>query len=110
MKRALRIIGLGLCILPPAVATLSFFPLWLNREESALSAFALLLLLLACLPLFRALRTFLRSPSAWMLWLVLFILLGLFRSIADGLYMISFFGLLGGIGGGICFAVAKRLP
>ena len=110
MKKCLRAIGLGLCVLPPAIATLSYFPLWLEKEESALSAIALVLLAIAMIPLFRYIKALLRSPSAWMLWLVLFILLSLFRSVIDGLCMISFLGLLGGILGGIFFAVANRLP
>ena len=108
MRRLFTLLGLALCILPPALSTLAFFPLWLDGGERSLSAAALILLLLCAVPLFRFLRAHVKTPSAWMLWLALFLFLSFFRSIADGLWMISLIALIGSAAGALCFLIAKR--
>ncbi len=108
MSRVFTLLGFAFCILPPALSTLSFFPLWLAGGERSLSAIALILLTLCALPLFRFLKAHLRTPSAWMLWLALFLFLSLFRAIADGLWMISLVAFLGSLLGALCFFIAKH--
>ncbi len=109
MRRFLTLLGLAFCILPPCFATLAYFPLWLTEKESSLSAFALLLLLLSAIPLFKFLRAHIKSYAAWMFWLVLFLALSAFRAIADGLWTISLLALIGSAAGTVCFALAKTL-
>ncbi len=108
MSRLLRLLGMGLCVLPPAVATLEFFPLWLTREECRLSALSVFLLLLAAVPLLRLLRTRLRSPSAWMVWLVLWALLAAFEPIIASLRTIALISFPTSLLGALCFRLAKK--
>ena len=108
MSRALRLLGMGLCVLPPAVATLEFFPLWITREDCRLSAIAVVLLLLSALPLLRMLRARLRSPSAWLVWLILWVALSLFEPIVASLRTIALISFPTGLLGALCFRLAKR--
>lgn len=108
MSRLLRILGITLCVLPPALATLEFFPLWLTREDCRLSALSVLLLLLSAAPLFRLLRARLRSPSAWLVWLLLWALLCAFEPIVASLKTIALISFPTSLLGAVCFRLAKR--
>jgi hypothetical protein len=109
MKRTLlRVTGLALCVLPPALAVLDYFPLWLADGRKTTSAFAFLLLLLCALPLWRQIKRWLASPSVWMLWLFVFVFLSLFASIIEGLTAVAFFGFLGGLPGALLLKLADR--
>ena len=108
MKTLLRILGLVLCVLPPALSTLEFFPLWLSDGRSALSALSLILLLLSAIPLFRMVKRHLRSPSIWMLWLLLWVALEVFLPIASAIKTVALISFPTGFLGAVCFRLAKR--
>lgn len=105
----LHIIGLLLCILPPALATASYFPLWINRgAESTIAGGGVLILVLCAAPLWKAVLRLLRSPSSHVMWLLLFGLFLFLSRIAEQMVVISFFGLVGNLLGAICFYIERR--
>ena len=105
----LRLFGMLLSVIPPAVATLFYFPLWQERGAAYLvSGTAVLLLAVSAIPLLRYVRDKLRSPSAYLIWLALFILFALLSRIADEMCVISFVGFIGNTLGAICFGAAKK--
>lgn len=108
MRRALRLCGLALCVLPPALATLEHFPIWFSEGRTALSAVAVLLLLLAALPLIRLVRKHLRSPSAWMLWLALWAGLAVLRPILTAVETIALVSFPTSLLGALCLRLARR--
>ena len=109
MKRLLlRVLGLALCVAPPALAALEHFPLWLGDGKRAFSAFALLLLVLCLLPLWRQIKRLLASPSLWAFWLLLWLFLSLFAPLIEGLTAIAFMGFLGGVPGAVCLRLADK--
>ncbi len=108
MKTVFRALGLVFCILPPALAVLDYFPLWLADGKKTASALGLLLLLLCALPLWRQIKRLLASPSVWVMWLMLWALLSLFSAIMEGLVAVSFMGFIGGVPGAIFFKLAER--
>ena len=68
--RLLLFLGYLFSVSLPLAATLSFFPLWRARSgASVLAGGTLLLITLCALPLWRALKAYLKSPSVWVLWL-----------------------------------------
>ena len=106
----LHILGFLLCILPPAICTLSYFPLW--REvgyESCIAGGAAILLILCALPIYKLIKRMLTSYSSYLLWLVLFLLFFALSRIADQMTVISLVGFIGNLLGAICFFIAKRL-
>ena len=103
-----RILGVTLCVLPPAIATLEHFPLWLSDGRQALSALSLILLLLSAYPLFRILKHRLRSPSLWMLWLILWGVLEVFLPIFSAVKTIALISFPTGLLGALFFRLAKR--
>ena len=94
----LRVIGLLFCTVPPLVAILLYFPLWKKEGgAAALSGFALLLILVALVPLFNTLKLLLRSPASYTLWLIVFIAFLLLSKIAEEMTVISFVGFVGNV-------------
>lgn len=107
MKALLRVVGVLLSVVPPAVSTLEFFPLWLTDGRSALSALSLMLLLLSAIPLFRIVKRHLRSPSPWMLWLLLWAALSVLLPIARAVKTIALISFPTGFLGAVCFRLAR---
>ncbi len=105
----IRLIGLAVCIIPVAAATLSYFPVWKQRGSGELlSGFTVLLLILCIFPLIKAIKHLLRSPSIFTLWLFSFLLFMLVDSIASEMTVISFVGAVSNFIGGILFKIARK--
>ena len=106
----LHIIGFLLCIVPPAICTLSYFPTWKEvGYQNCIAGGVALLLVLSVIPLYKLLRRFLMSFSSYLMWLVLFLIFFGLSKIADQMTVISLVGFIGNLLGAICFFVAKRL-
>ena len=105
----LQIIGFSLCILPPTLCTLTYFPLWREAGDGKiLSGGVLLLLLLSAYPVIRALKIRLKSPSLPIIWLAIFLGFFILSRIAREVTIIAFYGFVGNLLGAICFNIAKR--
>lgn len=75
--------------------------------EYALSGFTLLLLMLSALPLYKSVKRFFESPSAWTVWLLLFLLFLMLSKIANQMAVISLTGLVGNLIGAFLFKLAR---
>ena len=109
MKRkiAFRALGLAVSVIPPLIAVLSYFPLWRKSGGGAvLSGFAILLALMCAVPILKVLKRMLASPSAWMMWLLSFVLFFTLARIADEMVVISFVGTVSGLIGAVLFRIA----
>ena len=105
----LHIIGFLLCIVPPAVCTLMYFPLWRDLGyESCIAGGTALLLALCIIPLYKMIRRGLMTFSSYLMWLVLFLLFFTLSRIAEQMSVISLVGFIGNLLGAICFYFAKR--
>ena len=103
----LRVIGLVLCVIPVTVSILCYFPAWrAEGGEVLLSGTTLLLLCMAAVPLYKLISEKLRSPAAYTLWLIAFILFFLLSNIAEEMVVISFTGFIGNLLGAIAFKLA----
>ena len=110
MRRTVyMILGVLSSVLSPVIATLSYFPLWQTRDaETVLSGISALLLVFCAIPLLRILATKMRTPSATVLWGMLFLLFFSLCRIADEMCVISFAGMVGGAVGSVFFRLAHR--
>jgi hypothetical protein len=109
LSKLFYLLGLALSILPPAISTLLYFPVW--RQAGGvylLSGMALLLLLVSVIPFMRFIKEWLKSPSAIFIWTVIYILFFALSKIAEQVTVIAFFGLVGNILGAIFFRLSKR--
>ena len=102
-------IAVLLSILPAAIATLSYFPIWRAKGGAAiLSGFTVLLLLLCTAPLIKLIKKILASPSILFVWLAVFLLFFLLREIADEMTVISFVGFISNATAAVLFKIAER--
>ncbi len=73
---------------------------------TVISGFSLLLLVLAAAPLFNVIKRMLRTPSAPVLWFIIFIAFLMLSRIADEMTVISFVGLVSNLLGAVFFRLA----
>ena len=93
--RLLKGIGLTVDVAAPLAATVSQFPLWIERSSSAtVSGLFLLFAFLSCIPFWRQIKAFMKSPSAPLLWSVLFVLFLALRNIVDEMLIVCLVGAL----------------
>ncbi len=101
---ALTALGALLCIAPPAVVTLCYFPLWVEKSSSAtLSGLSLILILVSIIPIFRILKEHISSPSAPIIWILVCLFCFAFKSIIEQVLVISFVGAVSSLAGMLAF-------
>ena len=105
----LRLCGHLCSVGAPATATICEFPLWIRSgSRETVSGLALIMLILSAVPLFKALKDRLRSPSAFLIWLFIFLIVSSLRPIIDQLYVISLIGLISGTVSVVFYKLAQR--
>ncbi len=105
----LHILGFMLCILPPTACTLMYFPLWKTvGYEHCIAGGVALMMVICFMPLYKFIRSKIKSYSSFLLWLLMFLLFFALSKIAEQMTVISFVGFLGNLLGAICFYLAKR--
>ena len=109
-KRVLfRAAGHALSIGAPAIATATQFPIWISGgSKQTVSGIALVLLIVSAFPAYKALKDKLKSPSAFLIWLVLFALVASLTPIVDQLYVVALVGLVSGGMGTVFYKLGDR--
>ena len=103
------LVGLLLATAPPIIAIITYFPVWKERSGAAVfSGGALLLVAIACIPLYKFVKEHLRSPSAPLVWLLIYLTFLTVRSIADEMVVISFVGFLSNLLASFFFKAARK--
>lgn len=105
-KAFFKFLGFAFSVLPPLIATVDQFPLMTRAGKY--SILAIIAIALCCVPFIKQIKQFFRSPSAWMMWLVIFILCVILRALVDEFYTISMLGLIGSLIGAVCFKIAGK--
>jgi hypothetical protein len=107
--RFLYLLGLTVSVVPPALAALSYFPIWQERGSGAVvSGFTLLLLLIAIIPILKSIKRLLSSAASYTVWLFIYLLFMLMASIADEMTVISLVGFISNIIGAVLFKLSER--
>ena len=107
---ALRVFGLIVCVAPPVIATLEYFPLWFSQTETAVSALSAMMITLCCIPFFKQIRAYFKgTPAAWVIWLVIYVLVAVFNKLADGIETVAFIGVIANLTGGAIFRIEKHI-
>ncbi|MBP5428694.1 MAG: hypothetical protein J6Z04_05360 [Clostridia bacterium] len=103
------VLGWAVSTLPALIATLRWFPLFVSRGqgERAISLLSCLLLVVALVPLRRALGAFFRNLTAWKVYLFLFVFFTLTGAIAHEVRCVAAVGLISSIPGSILFAFGR---
>ncbi len=103
-------LGLVICTVPVFTSIITYFPVWKEKGAAAtLSGFTLLLLLMALVPLLSTVKNLLRSPAAYTMWFICFIVFLLLSKIANEMTVISFVGFISNLIGAFFIRVAKKM-
>ena len=105
----LHISGILLCVLPPAVCTLLYCPLWIESGGAkSLAGGAALLLVICVIPLFKLMKRYFSSPASYVIWLIAFIVFSLVSRVAHEMTVITFVGFISNALGAVLFWLAKK--
>ena len=108
-KFILHIAGLLVCVLPPVICTLSYFPLWIScGGDQMISGGVALLIILAALPFYKFLQKRLESAASYIIWLIIFLFCFLMEKIIDQVTVISFVGLVSNLVGALLLKIGER--
>ena len=109
--KILQMGALGIDVGIPALVTVSYFPIWVNRgTEATVSGLAVILALICAVPALRRFKALVKSPSMPLAWTVLFILFLALESIVREIKIICLFGAISNyIGAAMHKAGAKMI-
>ena len=106
----LKTIAIIIDVGAPLMATITQFPVWVQKSpEATFSGMFILCAFLSCLPFINYIKTYLKSPAVWSVWLIVFIIITLMKSIIDQMIVVCFVGLLSNCFGAIIYKFGKYL-
>ena len=106
----LKVSAITLDVGAPLAATLSQFPIWVERSSSAtVSGLFLLFAFLSAIPFWRQLKSWLKSPSAPILWIALVIFFVALRNIVDEMLLVCIVGAISNIIGAGLYKIGNVL-
>ena len=109
-RRILKASAIAIDVGAPLIATLTQFPIWIERSsEATVSGIFLVFALLSVVPLFRYFKALVKSPSAPLMWGILLAFLYAMRVIIDEMIVISFVGLVSNVLGWVLFRWANNM-
>ena len=102
--KILKISALTLDVGVPFIATLTQFPVWVETSsEATMSGLFLVFAFLSCIPFLKQIKAYMRSPSAFVVWMVLTVLFICLRNIIDQMLMVCFFGTIANAVGAVLY-------
>ena len=103
-------LGMIAAVGAPAISFLLKFPILKERNyDQAVSWFAIAMLALCCVPFFKKIREYFKSPDSAVMWLCIFVVFALIEPIVSSIKLVAFCGLLGNIFAKIMFFVSKKI-
>lgn len=97
-------------VVVPVTATLTQFPLWIEKSsESTVSGLCLVLIGLSVLPFLKVLKEYFKSPSSWVVFGLIFVLLLLLRNIIDQILIVSLAGFVANLIGAVLYTIGNHL-
>ena len=108
--RVIKAVALVFDILPPFIATLTQFPIWIeDSAEATLSGLVVVLAFISFIPLLKHIRNFIKSPSIVVLWLIGFLMLKVMQSIIDQMVIVCFVGLISNAIGMVIYKIGDAV-
>ena len=97
-------------VLGPFIATLTQFPVWVDKSaEATMSGLFLVFAALSVIPFFKQIKAFIKSPSVWVLWCVLFVFFVALQSIISEMLVVCFWGMVANIIGTVIYKIGDHV-
>ena len=108
--RLIKALAIAIDVLVPLAATVSQFPIWVERSAKAtVSGLALMFILISILPFIRQIREYFKSPAIWVVWGIMFMLFYALAEIVDEMVVICFFGFVSNALGEILYKYGEKV-
>ena len=108
--KIIKTVALCIDVGVPLIATLTQFPLWIEKSaEATMSGFCLVLMLLSVLPFFKQLKEYFKSPSAWVVWTIIFVVMLVLHNIIGQMLIVSFAGAIANILGAGLYVLGRHI-
>jgi hypothetical protein len=108
--KIIKTAAVSIDVLVPLAATLTYFPIWVEKSsEATMSGLFLIFAFLSCLPFIKQIKEYFRSPSIWVPWVVLLVLLVCLRNIINEMIVVCFFGTLANVVGAGIYKIGKNI-
>lgn len=108
--KILKAAALAIDVGVPLVATLLRFPIWVERNStSTVSGLVVLFAILSFLPIVKWASKHIRTPSVWMMWVILFAILVAIHTIIDEMLIVVGWGAAGNILGAVLYKYGERM-
>lgn len=99
----LNAIAMLISVAPPVVATLMQFPVWIEESsEATLSGTVCLIVFICCIPFYKQIINYMKSPSVPVVWILIAAAMYIFKEIADQLFIVACVGAVSNLIG-MCF-------
>lgn len=106
----LKAIAVTIDVSVPFVATLTQFPIWVEKSsEATMSGLFLIFAFLSCLPFIKQIKAYFHSPSVWVIWVVLLVLFVCLRNIIEEMILVCFFGAIANLIGSGIYTVGEKI-
>lgn len=108
--KVIKGVAVGIDVLGPFIATLTQFPIWVDKSaEATMSGLFLVFAALSVIPFFKQIKAFIKSPSAWAIWVVLFVFFVALQSIISEMLIVCFWGMVANIIGAVIYKVGDYI-
>lgn len=102
--------ALALDVGAPLAATLTQFPVWIEKSADAtVSGLCLVFIVLSCLPFLKQIKEYFKSPSSWVVFTVLFVMFLLIRNIIDQMLVVTLVGMSANIVGAGIYTIGRHI-
>ena len=106
----LKTLAIGIDVGVPVFATFTQFPLWVEQSaEATMSGLCLVLIAISVIPFLKVLREYFKSPSSWVLFGVIFVVLLMLRSIIDQILIVSLAGFIANLIGAGIYSIGRKI-
>ena len=96
--KILKISALVLDVGAPLAATISQFPVWVDRSAgTTVSGLFVLFAFISAIPFFKQIKAYFKSPSTGIMWFIIFVALIALRAIIDEMLVICAIGALANV-------------
>lgn len=110
LPKVLRITALTIDCIVPAIATMTQFPVWVHKgAKETVSGVAMCLIIVCCIPFWKQIKEYMKSPAAPVLWAVLFGVCAVLGEIIDQITVIAFAGLIANLIGSVIYHLSRRI-
>lgn len=106
----LKSTAVGIDVIAPLVATIAQFPVWVEKSAGAtVSGLFIVMAFLCCIPFYRAIFSWLKSPSAPLMWTVIFVLMYALSRIIDQMLTVCLVGIISNCIGAVIYKIGKKV-